>query len=265
MKASRNTHLLGSGYQAFAQTEKWETRRCEGQEDLYLPCAQCHVWGIRLDQGPKCVEHLWAFLSATEQTRAQQFYAQLDAQRFVVARGLLRVLLGHYTGFHPAQIKLDYTKSGKPGLAGSHIQFSKSTSANLGLLAFCRGGEVGVDVEMRRNLGDIDHLKKQLFSMDEQREIDAAPFDQQLALFFRGWTRKEALLKALGTGLAIHPGRVKVPLADAPESKATLDVMSDLGPVDWMLRSWEPLPRYQAALAIHAKSPSVSFYRLVAE
>lgn len=68
--------------------------------------------------------------------------------------------------------------------------------------AFCRGGCVGIDVEETRAIPDIAELAAQLHPR-EREGIRSLAASERTAAFYRCWTRKEAVLKALGKGLGL--------------------------------------------------------------
>src|SRR4051812_40006811 len=78
--------------------------------------AEVHIWWLPLDLSAPQVTALAALLSADEQDRAARFHFAAARQRFVVARGTLRTLLGRYRAAPPAALRFDYGPQGKPAL-----------------------------------------------------------------------------------------------------------------------------------------------------
>ena len=65
-----------------------------------------------------------------------------------------------------------------------------------------RGRAVGVDVEWKKEGLAVEKLARRYFAAGEARQlIEEAPSEERLDNFYRCWTRKEAYLKAKGTGL----------------------------------------------------------------
>jgi phosphopantetheinyl transferase len=85
-------------------------------------------------------------------------------------------------------------------VAGARAAFdvNVSHSGDLGLVAAARGCAVGVDVEHHRRR-DLERLAPRVFTDVEHADWRASP--DPLAAFYDRWVRKEALLKAIGTGL----------------------------------------------------------------
>jgi phosphopantetheinyl transferase len=126
----------------------------------------------------------------------------------------LRRVLGKLTGRPPRSLQFETTAEGKPYLAGNDgIAFNLSRSRSHSLIALSLGGEVGCDIEDRfRSDDDVDELGSFVLHPVEQQEMSRlAPPDQQQA-FKRYWVRKEAVLKAAGTGFLKDPRAVIVGL-----------------------------------------------------
>ena len=199
------------------------------------PCPAVELVASRLDLDPGAVAALAGWLHDDECRRADRFRLARDRRRHVVARGLLRELLAARLGTHPRAVEFSYGAHGKPclapGSAAQDLRFSVSHSGELALFAFCRGREVGVDVEAVVPMRDADAVARQFFSPSELRAYRALEPDAREAGFFTCWTRKEACLKALGGGLQSFLSEL-----DAPPG--------------WSLSSFSPAPGHAAALAV---------------
>src|SRR5437899_2448391 len=103
-----------------------------------LASDEVHSWCASLDVPPETSARLYATLSPEERTRSGRFQFERDRQRFIVARGVLRNLLGRYLGTEPCQIRFVYNAFGKPDLSaefGNRLGFNLSHSADLVLVA----------------------------------------------------------------------------------------------------------------------------------
>ncbi len=168
---------------------------------------------VPLDVDEAALAAAAALLSPDEGARADRFRFARDRRRFVVARAALRRLLGAALGQAPGRVVLLAGPEGKPELAGHPVHFNLSHSGDLAAIALCRDAELGVDIEQIRPLDDLDGLIATTCSPREAAALAAlAPFRRREA-FFRVWTRKEAYLKALGTGLAVPLDSVSVTVA----------------------------------------------------
>ena len=89
---------------------------------------------------------------------------------------------------------------GKPRLAGAGAawDFNLSHAGNYAVAALARGVQVGVDLESLARPADIELLGRRVFSEGERELVRAGGRE----MFFDLWSRKEALLKALGCGWA---------------------------------------------------------------
>jgi 4'-phosphopantetheinyl transferase len=170
---------------------------------LPLRADDVDIWRAALDEQPDdVVRALQALLSRDETERAAGFFFERDRQRFVVARGILRMLLGRYLSCRPDEVVFSYGPNGKPALdPETGLYFNVAHSEGLALYAFTRVGEVGIDVERMRDLPDWEQVAESAFSSHELAQLRACPPDQRRDEFFRAWARQEAVLKALGTGL----------------------------------------------------------------
>jgi 4'-phosphopantetheinyl transferase len=129
------------------------------------------------------------------------------ARRYTASRVALRRLLAMRLGIQRAvDIALEIGPLGKPRLiphsAAADLRFSLSRTAEFAIVAVAEGIEVGIDIEqLHPFLGDAA-LMEHALSASEQRAIETLPAPQRPAAMGRCWVRKEAVLKALGTGLA---------------------------------------------------------------
>ncbi|MEO5678211.1 MAG: 4'-phosphopantetheinyl transferase superfamily protein [Acidimicrobiales bacterium] len=163
-----------------------------------------HVWRVALGERPAGA----ALLSADERERAVRLRFERDRSAFVAGRAALRTILGGYLGADPAALGFVATEGGKPSVVdGGDLCFSFSRSTPWALVAVTRQRQVGVDIECVRPLTDVAGLVRAFFSPAEAEALAALPDAGRLAGFFAGWTAKEALAKATGSGLAAVGGR----------------------------------------------------------
>jgi len=147
---------------------------------------------------------LWELLDSDERERANGFYFARDRYDYIAAHGLLRLVLGRQLGVDPRALRFGRGRHGKPHLVPpTELRFNLSHTHGLIAVAFCRGRDVGVDVEAVREASKIEAIGRQFFSPEEVEDILALPPADQRAAFFRCWTRKEALIKATGMGLSL--------------------------------------------------------------
>ncbi len=200
-------------------------------------------------------------LSPEERVRADRFLFPADGQHFTVARAALREVLGEALGIPPGQVVLTYGAHGKPALAGlqaaSGLRFNLSHSGARALVGLARGAELGVDLEVLRPMTDRDALVRRFFSVAENEAyFRLAPAERQQG-FFDGWTRKEAVVKALGQGLTFPLRDFDVSLAPG-EPARLLRLKAALGPdCGWCLSAVRLAPGYAAAVVVQGSDCSV--------
>lgn len=183
---------------------------------LPSPLPGVSLWRVDLDQPLPAQAH--ASLAAAELERSSRFHFAVDRHRYRVARAALRQLLASRSGVDPASVVLALLEHGKPALAapGEQLHFNISHSAGVALMAIAHAAPVGVDVECVREVADAPALAREHFTVAENAELLALPAALRARAFLRGWTRKEACLKAWGLGLAMPPRRVEVRIAPLP-------------------------------------------------
>ena len=142
------------------------------------------------------------FLSDVECERLESYRSRAAAERYVVTRSLVRVVLGAHTGVGPRDLRVRLTPSGKPEAEGVH--FNVTHSGDVVLLAVCDDRPVGVDVERRREVQRVTALIDRWLTAEERRELDGLRNRglEDSDAFLRVWSLKEARLKALGVGIS---------------------------------------------------------------
>ena len=184
-----------------------------------LASDEVHSWCASLDVPPETSARLYATLTSDERTRSARFRFERDRQRFIVARGVLRDLLGGYLQTPPGQIRFVYNAFGKPDLGPEftrRLTFNLSHSAGLALIAIAAASNVGVDLEYIRAQSGYADIARRFFSAPEVDHLNALPSHLYAEAFFGCWTKKEAYLKACGEGLAIPLNSFSVPLTTDP-------------------------------------------------
>lgn len=170
---------------------------------MLLADDEVHVWRIFTDRQTE-LRLLRQTLSEDERAKADRFRFERDQRRCVLRRAALRRILADYLGTRPEQIEFAYGRQGKPELAvpfsSSGYQFNLSFSGELALCAVGRW-PLGIDLEQERLVENAALVAKHFFTAGEIALQSAAENPNQV--FLRHWTRKEALIKATGSGLAV--------------------------------------------------------------
>jgi 4'-phosphopantetheinyl transferase len=229
-----------------------------------MPDDEVHVWLIGLDRPVAEVAALAAPLAADEVVRAGRFYRARARNHFVVARGLLRTILGGYLAVAPEELRFVLNKHGKPALADEEEQrlsFNLSHSGELALLAMTRDRALGVDIERVRTNLDYERLARRFFSPAEFAALDCLPDEAQIEAFFRCWTRKEAYIKGQGVGIALGLDSFDVSLAADEPARLLATRPDGSEAAQWQLRSLPAPPGYAAALAVRGWDWTLKCYQ----
>jgi 4'-phosphopantetheinyl transferase len=152
-------------------------------------------------------------IAAQEVDRARRFVYQRDRLCFLVGRGLLRLELGRLLGREPSALVLTRGASGKPvcpqaGQAG--VAFNVSHCEGLVVVGVAHRSHLGVDAERVVDAPVVTLLAPRVCTRSEQRLLDGVEPARRGLLFSLLWTRKEAVLKAIGCGLRRDPRSVDV-------------------------------------------------------
>jgi 4'-phosphopantetheinyl transferase len=165
-----------------------------------------------------------ALLSEAERAKAGRFHFERDARRYRASHTALRVVLAQVTGEAARELTFEEGPFGKPRLPGSgRPHFNMSHSAGWALIGVCADAPIGVDIEVPRPMSDLEALAQRNFTPAEFEALLAVAQARRLEAFLRGWTRKEACLKAVGSGLSIEPGVFEAGIESTPRS-TTIEV-----------------------------------------
>lgn len=184
-------------------------------DPVVLRPEEVHLWWVEAapENGPSA-----EWLAEEERARSLRFHRERDRRRYVARQSALRGILGVYLDREPGALRFADGPHGKPFLAMSDsdgLCFNLSHSEGRVLVALAREREVGVDVEAVRILPELERMAEQIFTPFERTIYETLAPGARLSAFFRGWTRKEAALKALGEGFHREP--TTIPIGLSPE------------------------------------------------
>jgi 4'-phosphopantetheinyl transferase len=236
---------------------------CRALKGLEISNPDVHVWLAGLDQLEDSLSHLSELLSEDEVARAQSYYLGRDRNRYIGRHGLLRKILSLYLDVSPGEIHFNYGALGKPYLSQElrrgDIQFSLSHSDGLAIYAFTRRRRIGIDLEVIRELPDIDHIAECFFSPEETDHLRKLPPNLQLQGFLQWWACKEAYLKATGEGLTCPLNLVNISL-DREKTLQVKNLESDDKSSHWSLEMLSFSHNYVAAAAIEGHDYRLSWW-----
>jgi 4'-phosphopantetheinyl transferase len=217
-----------------------------------LPSDDAHVWAVTLKKQPPTSE-LSAILSSDECQRAERFRFDEPRRRFIQSRAALRTILGAYLVNEPAEIVFQYDANGKPRIEDAEnttgLRFNLAQSDELALVAVVRGCEVGVDVERLRAVSHMEQIARRYFHQAEADEILGSAPATRLGVFLSCWTAKEAVLKAIGTGLGNSLSAFQAPIANFDGDWVNLPAAAIPVPARCWLQQLSPCNDYVAAVA----------------
>ena len=226
-------------------------------------------WPQALDKGDI---HCWLFsldrdddeslLSQEERARAAKFHFARDQRRFIAGRAARRRILAGYLGALPAQLAFDEGAQGRPFLGDHDLNFNMSRSNGWGLVAISESNVLGVDIEAVSMSDDLRDVAVDNFSPAERGSLGGLCGDIWVQGFFNCWTRKEAVVKAVGQGLSMPLDCFDVTLA--PDARAQI-LRADGEAQEaraWSLTAFNPLDGYCAAIASDIAAPNLHFFQL---
>ncbi|CAO3427790.1 4'-phosphopantetheinyl transferase family protein [Azospirillum doebereinerae] len=224
----------------------------EPDDGYRVPDRTIRVWFADLRSLGGRLESLRALLSDDERERAGRFAMERLSNRFVLRRGLLRVLLGRCAGRAPEGLRFDYGSHGKPSLPGGP-SFNLADSDDVVAIGVTPAGGIGVDIERLRVIESADDIAERFFHASEHATLAALPPDRRDEGFLLAWTRKEAFIKAAGVGLSMPLDQFAVTVTPGgPVAVLSIDepLRADVGtPEEWALFDRRILPGTIAAVA----------------
>ena len=145
------------------------------------------------------------------------------------------------------------------------VQFNLSNSGELVVYAFAIDCELGVDVEQVRRMTDLKQIASRYFCEAEASELMSINGGQtRQEAFYRCWTRKEAYIKAIGSGLILPLDQFQVTLLPDDAPRFVHIGENEKAAKEWTLQHFNPAPGYIGALAYHAAARNIVFHKLQA-
>lgn len=196
----------------------------------------------------------YALLDSEELRRAHAFKFDRDRVRYVLSHAVLRFILSRYLKIPPKEIVYQFGEYQKPALSEQHqsdIHFNLSHSGDYALIGVTRGRAIGVDIEIIKATRDLDEIAKRFFADAEIQAYFDLPASDRVLGFYQCWTRKEAFIKAIGSGLYHSLKEFVVSLG--PNIKPAILSIKDQSADHWQLFSFSPAEGYAAAVAIESE------------
>lgn len=223
---------------------------------------ELHIWWANLRDFDSELSALQSTLSSRERARAERFGFLRNKKNHIIGRGILRTLLGSYVQQSPSALNFPIGGDGKLELrrnsCGSAIYFNLSHSGDMALYGITLDCPIGLDVEYIRPIPRDERAAIGYFSQSGADTMGSLPRECQSRHFFDLWTRKEALLKAMGGGRENGRAIREAFLLESRSEYFTCEPVPRKSPNEWSLRSFSPASGYIAAVAFQKPNLKLS-------
>ncbi len=191
--------------------------------------------------------------SAEERDKAGKIQDSDARALFINGRLLLRHCLAPRLGCAPSDLRFTIARHGKPALCavahpGAMVAFNVAHCCDRIVIAIAAEGRIGIDVERCDRLLAWRSLSRRFFADSEYQALLRLPEPLQRTAFIRTWVRKEALMKALGSGIAggLRRFQLHISTTAPPQLKA---VGADDDQSQWSLADIDSSPEHFVAIA----------------
>ena len=216
---------------------------------LKLSENEIHVWQIDIESQLQYLETYWSHLSNLEQSRASKFRFEIHKNKYIIRTGILRILLSNYRMCQPNEIEFKIGEFGKPKLTNSDLAFNLSHSKNKAIIAIAINLQLGIDIEYIDEKIKAKEIAGNFFSNEEIKQLCALEDVKLADGFFNIWTKKEAFIKAIGTGLTYPLDAFDVSLDNSEQKALTRLDNSFTEAQKWNLFSIKTFNNFKGALA----------------
>lgn len=237
---------------------EFEARRLGEGDAIVLGDGTVDLWAFRVD---RTRDADWQLLDSAERAAAERVIVPRKRVQKVASRAALRRLLSAYTGRPANAIRFRYGEHDKPELDDQSLCFNLSHSFDWATVAIAREGRVGVDVERVERRRPFMEIAQRFFNPDEQRDLEGLQADQRADAFYRAWTRKEAYLKAWGTGLTFASSRFCIDFCGGGPGHVRHTEMPGDDPHAWRFVDIRVAEGYPAALCWDREPRAVRAFR----
>ena len=220
-----------------------------------MPTHDVHIWfraTEALDEA--AIAAAASVLSDEERAQFGRFQLARDGRDYAAGHALLRHTLSRDGNQTPGAWRFEKTPSGKPRLIGDGADvrsFSLSHTRGMVACAVTSGAEVGVDVECVDREVDAGGIAARFFAPAEAARLLELDGDARRDRFFDLWVLKEALVKALGRGMAVS--LTTLAFTVGPGGDIRLDA-PDVDAGAWQFALFAPSPRHRLAVAVQRRA-----------
>lgn len=162
----------------------------------------------------------------------------------------LRETLAAYLGIGMDDVRIERNAAGKPYLLDPALQFNLSHSGGTLLIGLSRTQPLGVDIEGGARARPYLEIARRYFTADEAAALAALPEEALRSRFLELWSAKEAVLKAIGRGIAFGLDRVGFALDAAGATRQLVHLAEEAGaPLQWQVVRLAPQAGLTGAVA----------------
>ncbi len=214
------------------------------------------------------IEHLKALLSEQELERADRFKRPSDRVAFIIRRAVLRQILSSYLDVQPENTAYKEESNLKPTLCSNdksqEIYFNTSYCEKYFLIAVSGFEHVGIDIEVCVRDENLKLVADEHFTEAELILLSQSEPDNWYKMFTQIWTRKEALLKAVGKGLSWSLAKIETGM------EATSQFLGECASREeaqgtWFLQTGQVDEDHFLSIARRDQPVQCNFLRLVAK
>jgi len=235
-----------------------EVETAPAMPDVKPSSREIHMWCLSQDDNDRNVEASREWLDPSEEARAALFTFTRDRHRFIVRHAFVRGVIALYIGIPPVAVTFDVEDGGKPRCTADKApDFSVSTVGNESLLAISTT-PIGVDIGIMADFTNESAMARRWLSAKERSRLGAVRADDRGRALVTALVRKEAVLKAVGCGLATDLSLVDTGLA----TSAPVRVVVPSSPASWWWVSDLHISApFHAAVATTTPHHSAVWYR----
>jgi 4'-phosphopantetheinyl transferase len=189
------------------------------------------------------LQHL---LDEHERQRSKRFHFERDRLIFSAAHALLRAALYARLGDWHGGFRID--PYGKPELdppiGEPPLRFNLTHTHGLVACALVDGYAIGIDAESIDGYRPLLEIAEHNFADAEIAQLRSVEGNARVVSFYRTWTLKEAIIKAIGEGLSLPLKRFAFTLEPLSLAVAGEDVRP------WYAEEFRDLPQHAMAIAV---------------
>lgn len=237
-------------------------------EKTHLPIHAVYLWTIdQRDISAMQLQAMRQTLNAAERAKVARLRLAQMQQTAVISRGSVRIILGNLLAIPPETCQFVTNAQDKPALAPpAALHFNVAHSGDFVLVAVAKTA-VGVDIEQINPERDYGMIARRYFSGWETAVFHTIPAADQPQAFYNCWTRKEAYLKAIGTGLTTKLDSFDVEFRPEREPKLLQTAHAPQNVGRWRLVAVQTAvckmaTEYAAALAVDTSINEIRYFRL---